>query len=44
MRDRRRNTLILLIVAGLVVASLAVIASKPTRLGLELEGGVQPIY
>jgi SecD/SecF fusion protein len=44
MADRRRNTLILLIVAGLVLASLAVIASKPTRLGLDLKGGVQLIY
>jgi SecD/SecF fusion protein len=44
MGDRRRNALVLLIVAGLVLASLAVIASKPTRLGLDLKGGVQLIY
>jgi SecD/SecF fusion protein len=44
MGDRRRNALILLIVAGLVIASLAVIVSKPTRLGLDLKGGVQLIY
>jgi SecD/SecF fusion protein len=44
MADRRRNTLVLLIVAGLVAASLAVIATKPTRLGLDLKGGVQLIY
>jgi SecD/SecF fusion protein len=44
MADRRRNTLVLLIVAGLVAASLAVILSKPTRLGLDLKGGVQLIY
>jgi SecD/SecF fusion protein len=44
MADRRRNTLVLLIVAGLVAASLVVIASKPTRLGLDLKGGVQLIY
>jgi SecD/SecF fusion protein len=44
MADRRRNALILLIVAGLVVASLAVIVSKPTRLGLDLKGGVQLGY
>jgi SecD/SecF fusion protein len=44
MGDRRRNALILLIVAGLALASLAVIASKPTRLGLDLKGGVQLIY
>jgi SecD/SecF fusion protein len=44
MTDRRRNTLVLLIVAGLLAASLAVIASKPTRLGLDLKGGVQLVY
>src|SRR5271154_5603358 len=44
MNDRRRNTLILLIVAGLFAASLAVIATKPTRLGLDLKGGVQLVY
>jgi SecD/SecF fusion protein len=44
MGSRRRNTLVLLIVAGLVAASIAVIASKPTRLGLDLKGGVQLIY
>jgi SecD/SecF fusion protein len=44
MADRRRNALVLLIVAGLVLASLAVIVSKPTRLGLDLKGGVQLIY
>jgi SecD/SecF fusion protein len=44
MTDRRRNTLILLIVAGLFAASLAVIATKPTRLGLDLKGGVQLVY
>jgi SecD/SecF fusion protein len=44
MGDRRRNALVLLIVAGLVLASLAVIARKPTRLGLDLKGGVQLIY
>ncbi|MGC2375403.1 MAG: protein translocase subunit SecD [Solirubrobacteraceae bacterium] len=44
MADRRRNALVLLIVVGLVLASLAVIVSKPTRLGLDLKGGVQLIY
>jgi SecD/SecF fusion protein len=44
MADRRRNTLVLLIVLGLALASLAVIARKPTRLGLDLKGGVQLIY
>ena len=44
MTDRRRNTLILLLVAGLVVASAAAIATKKTRLGLELKGGVELVY
>jgi SecD/SecF fusion protein len=44
MTDRRRNTLILLIVAGLVAASAAAIATKKTRLGLELKGGVELVY
>jgi SecD/SecF fusion protein len=44
MTDRRRNALILLIVAGLVAASAALIATKKTRLGLELKGGVQLTY
>jgi SecD/SecF fusion protein len=44
MTDRRRNTLILLIVAGLIAGSLAVIATKKTRLGLELKGGVELVY
>jgi SecD/SecF fusion protein len=44
MGNRRRNTLILLIVAGLIAASFAVIATKKTRLGLDLKGGVQLIY
>jgi SecD/SecF fusion protein len=44
MANRRRNALVLLIVAGLVAASLVVIVKKPTRLGLDLKGGVQLIY
>ncbi|MGA2320255.1 MAG: protein translocase subunit SecD [Solirubrobacteraceae bacterium] len=44
MTDRRRNALILLIVAGLIAASLATIATKKTRLGLDLKGGVELVY
>ena len=44
MTDRRRNLFVLLLVAGLLVASLVVIATKPTRLGLDLKGGVSLIY
>ncbi len=44
MSPRRRNALILLLVAGLVAASAAVIATKKTRLGLDLKGGTQLVY
>src|SRR5579872_1080910 len=44
MTDRRRNALILLIVAGLLAASAAAIAFKKTRLGLDLKGGVELVY
>ena len=51
MADRRRNTLVLLIVAGLVILSLLVtvgipgaVKAKKTRLGLDLKGGVQLTY
>jgi SecD/SecF fusion protein len=44
MTDRRRNLLILLVVAGLVAASAAAIATKKTRLGLDLKGGVELVY
>jgi SecD/SecF fusion protein len=44
MTDRRRNLFVLLIVAGLLAGSAAVIAAKTTRLGLDLKGGVSLIY
>src|SRR5208282_6444380 len=44
MNDRRRNSLILLIVAGLFAASLVVIITMPTKLGLDLKGGVELVY
>ncbi len=44
MSDRRRNIFILLTVVGLLAASLAVIFTKPTKLGLDLQGGVQLVY
>ena len=44
MTDRGRNLLILLIVAGLVTGSAIAIAVKPTRLGLDLKGGVELVY
>ncbi len=44
MGDRRRNTLVLLVVALLLAGSAVVIATKPTRLGLDLKGGVSLVY
>src|SRR5918992_2507015 len=44
MSDRRRNLFVLLTVVGLLAASLAVIFTKPTKLGLDLQGGVQLVY
>src|SRR3954463_12573168 len=44
MTDRRRNLFVLLLVAGMLAASAVVIATKTTRLGLDLKGGVSLIY
>src|SRR5918998_368585 len=44
MSDRRRNLFILLAVVGLLAASIAVLFTKSTRLGLDLQGGVQLVY
>ncbi len=44
MSDRQRNLFVLLLVAGLLIASAVVIASKPTKLGLDLQGGVELVY
>ncbi len=44
MSDRRRNLFILLVVLGLMVASAVVVVTKSTRLGLDLQGGVQLVY
>src|SRR3954447_26288602 len=44
MTDRRRNLFVLLLVFGLLAGSLFVVATKPTRLGLDLRGGVSLIY
>ncbi|MEK6277307.1 MAG: protein translocase subunit SecD [Actinomycetota bacterium] len=41
MGARRRNLFILLFVVGLMLASAVAIASKPTRLGLDLRGGIE---
>ena len=44
MTDRRRNFFILLLVAGLLIGSAVVVVQKPTRLGLDLQGGVELVY
>ena len=44
MTSRRRNFLVILAVLGLLAAASAVIASKPTRLGLDLKGGIELVY
>ena len=44
MNDRRRNFLILALVAGLLAVSAVVLVTKTTRLGLDLKGGVSLIY
>jgi SecD/SecF fusion protein len=44
MSERRRHLLVLLIVLGLIAGSVAVIFTKSTKLGLDLQGGVQLIY
>jgi SecD/SecF fusion protein len=41
MGGRRRNIFVLLFVAGLVIASVVVSVSKPTQLGLDLQGGIE---
>ncbi len=44
MSVRRRNLFVLLLVLGLIAGSAAVVATKKTQLGLDLQGGVQLIY
>jgi SecD/SecF fusion protein len=44
MSDRKRHAFVLLVVAGLIAASVFAIGTQKTRLGLDLKGGVQLIY
>jgi SecD/SecF fusion protein len=44
MGKRRRNLFVLLFVLGLVIASALIIASKETKLGLDLQGGLELVY
>ena len=44
MSDRRRNVFILLVVALFIAGSVAVILTRETKLGLDLQGGVSLVY
>ncbi len=44
MSERRRNLFVLLLVLGLLIASAVVLTSKDTKLGLDLQGGVELVY
>ena len=44
MTERRRSLFVLLVVFGLIAGSVYAISTKETRLGLDLQGGVQLIY
>src|SRR6476469_7788413 len=44
MGTRRRHLFVLLFVVGLVGISAIVIASKETKLGLDLQGGLELVY
>jgi SecD/SecF fusion protein len=42
--ERRRNLFVLLLVLGLLIASAVVVTQKPTKKGLDLQGGVELVY
>ncbi|MBI5309826.1 MAG: protein translocase subunit SecD [Actinobacteria bacterium] len=44
MANKRRNLIVLSLVVALLGASVAVILIKPTRLGLDLAGGISLVY
>ena len=44
MSERRRHLLVLLIVLGLIAGSAVAILTQSTKLGLDLQGGVQLVY
>src|SRR5215210_4873728 len=44
MRSRTRNLSVLALVALLLAAAAFLIATKPTKLGLDLEGGTELVY
>src|ERR671935_880486 len=44
MTERRRSLVILVFVLALIAGSVALVATKSTKLGLDLQGGVQLVY
>ena len=44
MSERRRSVIILVAVLALIAGSVWTLATKPTTLGLDLQGGVQLVY
>ena len=44
MTERPRSVFVLLLVLGLIAASLVVLNQRDTKLGLDLQGGVQLVY
>ena len=44
MSSRRRNLLVILLMAGLLLVSGIVVATQPTVLGLDLKGGIELVY
>ena len=44
MSERRRSIFVLLVVAALIGGSIYVVLTKPTKLGLDLQGGSQLVY
>ena len=44
MTSRTRNLSIIGIVVALLIAAAVIIAERPTRLGLDLKGGIELVY
>ncbi len=44
MSDRQRHGFVLLLVVGLIAASIVALATKKTVLGLDLKGGIELVY
>src|ERR1700744_2790026 len=44
MSDRQRHGFVLLLVVGLIAASIVVLTTQRTVLGLDLKGGIELVY